>query len=108
MKWIFFFALLPLVVQAQTTFGPVRLDGGVAEAYYYPQVNVSAENQLLCTWTSYAQRVKSNGQAAGFDGSLVGPRMVYEDVDRGQLTCAPELTILPTASGGEARLYFHS
>lgn len=109
MLWILLFALLPLTVQAQITFGPIRLDDSLAMDYSYPAIEEIGSNRLRCSWTSYSSdRLSAFGQLTAQNGTLIGGRIVYEDRPPGQFTCAPELTIVPLVMGGEARLFYHT
>ncbi|MFZ5433455.1 MAG: hypothetical protein ACOZB3_06745 [Calditrichota bacterium] len=109
MLWILLFALLPLTVQAQITFGPIRLDDSLSVNFSYPDVEPVGEIQLRCTWASYTEnRLSAFGQMTAWDGTPIGPRIVYEDQPPGQFTCAPALSVVSLAGGGEARLLNHT
>lgn len=101
--------LLPLTVLAQAAFDPVRVDDGRGIAYFYPAIESSAGNTVLCTWAlEGADFVGAYGQRVNPLGQLVGSNNVYQEVMQTEFYCPPKLDIAHLAGGGHAHLFLHS
>jgi hypothetical protein len=102
------FVLLPLTAEAQTTFGPLRLDDSLAQTFYYPNLVSVGDTALRCMWSSQTDAtVKVESRMLTVNGAPLGPRVLLDSAD-GQFTCPAFLSLLPLNSGGDARLICHS
>ena len=105
---ILLLALLPLTAGAQYTFGPVRLDNGEDNLFYYPLIQANAAD-LLCMWASTSDtHLAAYGQRLSLSGNVIGERQTYEDIPVGQATCPASMQFVPLLGGGEIRLLHHS
>jgi hypothetical protein len=109
MRWVVLLALLPLAAGAQPAFGPLRLDDSLSTTVTFPAIDLMDSGSARCIWGSLdSSRAYAYGQMLCADGAPSGSRIVYRDMPRGQLTCAPHLTIVTLPSGEEARLTDYS
>jgi hypothetical protein len=100
--------LLPLVVNAQISFDPVRLDDSTALSYSVPGIAVDS-GDLRCNWAAvYDTSISACVRRASASGEPLSGMLFYESEERSGQTCPPELHVVHTLSGGEARLVYHS
>jgi hypothetical protein len=102
-------ALLPLVCGAQTGFGPLRLDDSLSSTVSFAAIDLMDSGSVRCLWGSLdSSRAYAYGQMLHDNGELSGSRITYRDMPKGQLTCAPHLTMVTLPSGAQARLTDYS
>jgi len=108
MRVLLAIVFVPLVLYAQVSFDPRRLDDSTALAYFYPTITEDSGG-LMCTWAEIsADIVGAYGKAMSLDGYATGGLGVYDVVGRDSFPCPPALTILHTGSGGALHMIYHS
>jgi hypothetical protein len=110
-KQLFFVLLvLPIAVQAQYRFDPIRLDDGLDGAYDDVQFVIERNGDIRCTWTAEtpaSYRICSRRVAPS--GQLLGDVLLYAEEPRDTLSgCLPYLRCSMLNSGGEVRLFRHA
>jgi hypothetical protein len=108
MRILLAIVIMPVVLCAQVSFDPRRLDDSTALAYFYPTIAVDS-GALMCTWTGVsASVVGAYGRTMTLDGNASGGMGVYDIAGRDSFPCPPTLTILHTGSGGVLHMIYHS
>ena len=103
--------LLPAIVFAQYTFGPIRLDDGTDQNYFYPSLSVNPQGQIHSVWSSTSDaRIAAFGRAISPDGQTLGPIETYQSVPPGfeGIVCPARLTELILPDQRRAWQLFHS
>lgn len=97
------------MIYAQASFGPTRLDDSLAQNYFYPTLSSGSDGSLLSTWSFFSDSlVGAYGQHMNLGGDWTGARISYDVMMPQGYLCPPQLTVMPTADGGEIRLINHS
>ena len=103
--------LLPAVLWAQESFGPVQLDEALGMNYFYPRMEMHGGN-LLCAWSSVLPDtevgfVRTEGIHVSLQGQFLD-RVTYQQVEYGRIYCPGELKLLQGTDGSSPFMIYHS
>ena len=108
MRVLLAIVIMPVVLCAQASFDPRRLDDSTALEYFYPTIAAEG-NGLTCTWAGVsADLVGAYGKSMSLDGIATSGIAVYDVLGRDSFPCPPALSVLHTSSGGALHMIYHA
>jgi hypothetical protein len=109
MRALLLLLLLPLTLQAQVTFGPLRLSHGQPTTCYFPLLELLPQDTLLCLWSPLSDTTYSgHAQRFALSGTALSNEEAYNvAAPHPTFFCAAEVSIVRLPSGGEGRVIHH-
>ena len=95
-------------LHAQPEFGPVRLDSGNDNTFFYPALEVTNSGTLRCAWTSGNEDwMGAYEREADIWGNPIGAQDTVDLQSAAILTCPPRVTFQSLSTGAWAKIIYH-
>ena len=96
------------VLFAQPEFGPVRLDEGTDERFFFPTIAVTASNTLRCTWASAnVDWIGAYGREVDFSGNIESATDTLDIASTSVVSCPPRVEFQRLNTGAWCKMIYH-
>lgn len=105
----FWFSLIAAAtVCAQPNFGPVRIDEGTRDLYYFPTIKWLESGNMLCSWAAAnADWIGAYGREVDIHGVVQGATQFYDEQSPLEVTCPPRVEFHTLLSGAWVKMTYH-
>lgn len=93
---------------AQPEFDPVRLDEATDERFFFPTIEITAENTIYCTWASANEEwIGAYGREVDLAGNIIGELDTIDIGSTSVVSCPQRVEFRTLSSGAWAKMIYH-
>jgi hypothetical protein len=103
-----FLLIAATTVCAQPSFGPVRIDEGTRNLFYFPTIKTLNSGNMLCSWAAAnAEWIGSYGREVDIHGVAQGATQFFDEQSPLEVTCPPRVEFHTLSSGAWVKMIYH-